>query len=34
MKVLQRKEKDLAEAGSLLVLRTKWVAFCLEEEEG
>ena len=33
-KELQRKEKALAEAAALLVLRKKWEAFCSEDEEG
>jgi transposase-like protein len=33
-KELQRKEKALAEAAALLVLRKKWEAFCLEDAEG
>jgi len=33
-KELQRKEKALAEAAALLVLRKKWDAFCSEGEEG
>jgi len=33
-KELQRKEKALAEAASLLVLRKKWEAFCSEDAEG
>jgi hypothetical protein len=28
------KEKALAEAAALLVLRRKWEAFCSEDEEG
>ena len=32
-KELQRKEKALAEAAALLVLRKKWEAFCSEDEE-
>ena len=31
---LRRKEKALAEAAALLVLRKKWEAFCSEDEEG
>ena len=31
---LQRKQKALAEAAALLVLRRKWVAFCSEDAEG
>ena len=34
IKELQRKEKALAEAAALLVLRNKRDAFCLEHEEG
>jgi len=33
-KELQRKEKALAEAAALLVLRKKWEAFCSEDAEG
>jgi transposase len=33
-KELQRKEKALAEAAALLVLRKKWDAFCSEDEKG
>ena len=33
-KELQRKEKTLAETSGLQVLRKKWEAFCLENEEG
>jgi hypothetical protein len=33
-KELQRKEKALAEAAALLVLRKKWEAYCSEDEEG
>ena len=33
-KELQLKEKALAEAAALLVLRKKWDAFCSEDEEG
>ena len=31
---LRRKEKALAEAAALLVLRKKWEAFCSEDAEG
>lgn len=31
---LQRKEKALAEAAALLMLRKKWEAFCSEDAEG
>jgi transposase len=33
-KELQRKEKPLTEAAALLMLRTKWEAFCSEDAEG
>jgi transposase-like protein len=33
-KELQRKEKALAEAAALLILRKKWEAFCSEDAEG
>ena len=33
-KELQRKEKALAEAAALLMLRKKWEAFCSEDGEG
>ncbi len=31
---LRRKEKALAEAAALLMLRKKWEAFCSEDAEG
>ena len=33
-KELRRKEKALAEAAALLMLRKKWEAFCSEDAEG
>jgi hypothetical protein len=33
-KELQRKERALAEAAALLMLRKKWEAFCSEDAEG
>jgi hypothetical protein len=33
VKKLQRKEKALAGAAALLVLRKKWEDFCSEDEE-
>ncbi len=33
-KELLRKEKALAEAAALLMLRKKWEAFCSEDEKG
>ena len=31
---MRRKEKALAEAAALLMLRQKWEAFCSEDAEG
>jgi hypothetical protein len=33
-KELQRKERAMAEMAALLVLRTKWEAFCSGDAEG